>query len=284
MTVNHTPISIYIISGGAGASGEQLVHTVLAQFPENKVSVITAAHVRRTAQLEEIIFQAAKDNAIIVHTMIDAHLRNTLQQLAEKHQVVAIDLMGNLMTHLSEALGQEPVEKPGLYRQLNRDYFERVAAIDFTMAHDDGKNPNGWSQAEIVLTGVSRVGKTPLSMYLAVLGWKVANVPLVPTIPPPLELFHLDPKRVIGLTIDPTKLLMHRQQRQRRLGKLTGVSPYSDPVKLFEEVETADRIFARGGFSVIDVTDKPIEASADDVIKLITRHTEGKHKRSTGLP
>ena len=148
---------------------------------------------------------------------------------------------------------------------------------------DDGKNPEGWSEAEIVLTGVSRVGKTPLSMYLAVLGWKVANVPLVMGISPPLDLFHLNPNRVVGLTIDPTKLLMHRQQRQRRLGTL-GNSPYADPVKLFEEVEVADRIFARGGFLVLDVTDKPIEASADDVIKLITRHTEGKRKRSTGLP
>ena len=274
--------TIHIISGGAGASGEQLVHTVLAQFPENKVIVTTAGHVRRMKQLEDIVAQVVGTDAIIVHTMIDTRLRNALQQLAQARNIVAIDLMGDLMAHLSKVLEQEPAEKPGLYRQLHQDYFERVSAIDFTMAHDDGKNPKGWSNAEIVLTGVSRVGKTPLSMYLAVLGWKVANVPLVVGINPPLELFNLNSNRVVGLTIDPTKLLTHRQQRQKRLGTV-GASPYSDPVKLFEEVEAADRIFARGGFSVVDVTDKPIETSADDVIKLITRQTRGQNKRSSNI-
>ena len=151
------------------------------------------------------------------------------------------------------------------------------------MTHDDGKNPAGWLQADIVLTGVSRVGKTPLSMYLAVLGWKVANVPLVMQLPPPPELFQLDRHRVIGLTIDPGKLVSHRQQRQQRLG-VPGPSNYSNPVKLFEEVEAADQIFRRGRFAVLDVTDKPIETSADDVIKLITRRTEGKHKHNANIP
>lgn len=279
MTVAHNPISIYIISGGAGASGEQLVHTVLAQFPENNVLVITVAHVRRPEQIETIIPRVVAGNGIIVHTMIDIHLRARLQQLAEAHNIVSIDLMGDLMTYLANELGLEPVEKPGLYRQLHQDYFERVSAIDFTMAHDDGKNPKGWPQAEIVLTGVSRVGKTPLSMYLAVLGWKVANVPLVMDIEPPAELYNLNAGRVIGLTIDPAKLFTHRQQRQKRLGTV-GASAYADPVKLFEEVDAAAKIFKRGGFSVIDVTDKPIETSADDVIKLITRQTTGKIRRS----
>jgi regulator of PEP synthase PpsR (kinase-PPPase family) len=191
--------------------------------------------------------------------------------------------VGDLLLHLAKVLGQSPVEKPGLYRQLNQDYFERVSAIDFTMTHDDGKNPQNWSKAEIVLTGVSRVGKTPLSMYLAVLGWKVANVPLVMGLPPPTELFQLDRHRVIGLTIDPSKLLSHRRQRQKRLGTAR-TSPYSNPVKLFEEVEAADKIFKRGGFSVLDVTDKPIEASAEDIVKLISRRTKGKSARSTNLP
>ena len=151
------------------------------------------------------------------------------------------------------------------------------------MAHDDGKNQQSWSEAEIVLTGVSRVGKTPLSMYLAVLGWKVANVPLVMELPPPAKLFELDRRRVIGLTIDPDKLLAHRRQRQRCLGT-AGPSPYANAVKLFEEVETADKIFKQGGFSVLDVTDKPMETSAEDVIKLVTRHIKDKRKRSTGLP
>jgi regulator of PEP synthase PpsR (kinase-PPPase family) len=142
------------------------------------------------------------------------------------------------------------------------------------MAHDDGAHPQGWPQAEIVLVGVSRVGKTPLSMYLSVLGWKVANVPLVPelrqSLRSPPELFELDRRRVIGLSIEPGQLLAHRQQRQRRLGAL-GPSAYSDPGAIYEESEAARQIFARGRFSVIDVTDKPIETTADEIVERVTR-------------
>ncbi len=269
---------IYIVSGGSGASATQLVHTVLAQFPKAHVPVITTSHVRHNKQLEAVVSQAIATDGTIVYTLIDSHLRTTLMHLSNENNLVAIDLMGELLVRLSEVLDRGPVEQPGLYRQLNRDYFERVSAIDFAIAHDDGKSSQTWSKAEIVLAGVSRVGKTPLSMYLAVLGWKVANVPLVPEFPPPPKLFQLDRHRVIGLTIDPTKLLAHRRQRQRRLGT-TGPSAYAEPVKLFEEVETARRIFKQGGFSVLDITDKPMETSADEVVELITRRTKGNHKR-----
>jgi regulator of PEP synthase PpsR (kinase-PPPase family) len=150
------------------------------------------------------------------------------------------------------------------------------------MAMNDGKNQQQWPKAEIVLTGVSRVGKTPLSMYLSVQGWKVANVPLVLEVPPPQQLFELDRRRVFGLDIEPGQLLMHRQKRQQRLGA-PGPSAYTDPMKIFEEVEFARKVFKRGGFSIINVTDKPIETSADEVIKLITRRLNVKHESGVHL-
>ena len=202
--------------------------------------------------------------------MVDARLRRTLTQLAQDQDVVCIDLMGDLLSRLSEVLDQEPIGRPGLYRQLHHAYFERVAAIEFAMAHDDGQNRDGWPQAEIVLTGVSRVGKSPLSMYLSVLGWKVANVPLVKSISPPSELFQLDRRRVIGLSIEPGQLVIHRQQRQRRLGA-PGPSAYTDPAAINEELEAAQKVFQRGRFTVVDVTDKPIETSADEIIERVTR-------------
>jgi regulator of PEP synthase PpsR (kinase-PPPase family) len=271
---------IYIVSGGAGTSGEQLLHTVLVQFPEREVPVTTVAHVRRVEQIEDVVKQAATTGGSIVHTLVDTRLYHALQRMSQEHNVVTIDAMSDLLSHLSEVLDQEPLRQPGLYRKLHQDYFERVAAIEFSMAHDDGKNPQGWSQAEIVLVGLSRVGKTPLSMYLAVQGWKVVNVPLIMDITPPPELFRVDPGRVVGMKLEPRQILAHRQQRQRRLGTL-GPSPYADPLKIYDEVEAADRIFKQGGFSVLDVTNKPIEASADDVIRLITRQVQGKDKRST---
>jgi regulator of PEP synthase PpsR (kinase-PPPase family) len=266
---------IYIVSGGVGASGEQLVNTVLAQFPDSEVPVITVAHVRHLEQIEEVVSQAATSGGSVVHTLVDDHLRVTLTRLAQEWGVVSIDLMGGLLSRLSQVLGQQPAGQPGLYRQLHRAYFERVSAIEFAMAHDDGKDPGGWPQAEIVLVGVSRVGKTPLSMYLSVLGWKVANVPLVPGLPAPLGLFELNRRRVIGLNIEPGQLLVHRRQRQRRLGA-PGPSAYTDPTKIHEEVEAARRLFRRGGFAVINVTDKPIESSADEIIARVTRRLEAE--------
>ncbi|GAB4540811.1 MAG: pyruvate, water dikinase regulatory protein [Anaerolineae bacterium] len=264
------PPPIYLVSGGTGASGEQLVHTVLAQFPGHQVPVITVPRVQHAGQVADVVARAASDGGTIVHTMVDARLRLSLTRLAQQHGVACIDLMGDLLSRLTEVLGQQPIGRPGLYRQLHQAYFERVAAIEFAMTHDDGKNPQGWPQAEIVLVGVSRVGKTPLSMYLSVLGWKVANIPLVPGLPPPTSLFQLDRRRVVGLDIEPGQLVIHRQQRQRHLGA-PGPSAYTDPQSIYEELEAARRIFQQGGFTVVDVTDKPIETSADEIISRVTR-------------
>lgn len=261
---------IYIVTGGAGDSGKQLIDTILVQFPESNVPVIAAAYQRHREQIEDVVKKVAETGGIIAHTMVDTEMRNYLLQLTQENQIPSVDLMGPLIERISELIGQPPANNPGLYRRLHKDYFERVEAIEYSIKHDDGKNPAGWADANIVLTGISRVGKTPLSMYLAVHGWKVANVPLVFQLPAPKELFQLDRMRVIGLTIDPGQLVHHRQKRQRRLG--TGrQSPYADPLSIFEELEYAQKIFKRGRFSAIDVTDKPIESSADEIVELITR-------------
>jgi regulator of PEP synthase PpsR (kinase-PPPase family) len=261
---------IYVLSGGTGASAEQVVYTVLAQFQDSHVPVITVAHVHHEAQVEDAIAQAASSRGTIVHTMVHAKLRHMLSERAVAEGVVAIDLMGPLLEHLSAVLGEQPLEHPGLYRRLNQPYFDRVSAIDYALAHDDGQHSEGWPEAEIVLVGVSRVGKTPLSMYLSVLGWKVANVPLIPGIDPPATLFQLDPRRVIGLLMDPLRLVSHRRERQRRLGA-PGLEAYTNLGAVAEEMEAARHLCRSGGFTTIDVTDKPIEASAHDVTERITR-------------
>jgi regulator of PEP synthase PpsR (kinase-PPPase family) len=266
----NSALPIYVVSGGTGASGEQVVYTVLAQFPEARVLVITVPHVHHEAQVEDVVAQAAATGGTIVHTMVERGLRSALEQLAAARGVHALDLMGPLLDHLAAQLEREPLGHPGLYRRLNQAYFDRVAAIDYSMAHDDGKHPDGWADAEIVLVGVSRVGKTPLSMYLSVQGWKVANVPLIAEIDPPAALQQLDPRRVIGLTMDPVRLLFHRRERQRRMGA-PGLGRYTDPEAIVEEVAEARRFCRRRGFSVLDVTDKPIESSANEVTDLITR-------------
>ncbi len=263
---------IYVISGSMGTVGEQLARTVLSQFMIN-VPVKIVRRVHHLSRIKEVIEQAAQNRGIILHTIVNADMRQaTLDLIAEK-KVFAIDMVGPLIEHLNEVLGQEAIGQPGLYRQLHETYYRRIEAIGFTRAHDDGMNYQGWKEAEIVLVGVSRVGKTPLSLYLSMLGWKVANVPLVPGVPPRQELFELERQRVIGLKIDPTELLKHRQHRQKGLG-VRGKSDYNNPTKLYEEIEAARLVFRKGGFKVVDVTNKPIETSAGQIIMMVARHSK----------
>ena len=268
---------ILIVSGGAGMSGEQLVNTVLAQFPEQRVQVITIPNVRSESQIDAAIARAWADGATLVHTLVDAGLRSYLVSLAAACHVPAIDLMGPLLDRLEQALDCTPLGQPGLYRQLNRAYFDRVEAIDYTMAHDDGRSPETWRLAEIVLVGVSRAGKTPLSLYLSVLGWKVANVPVVPGLELAPELFQLDRQRVFGLTLDVPQLLAFRQQRQKSLG-VPAQSDYTNPEKLYEELEGALQLCKRNAFTIIQVGEKPIESTADEIIRLVNQRF-GTHSR-----
>lgn len=275
------PRRIYIVSGGNGASGEQLVQTILAQFPDHRLPVITVSQVRRLSQIKAVVDQAAASGSLIVHTLVETPLRDGLNRLAQAHNVPTLDLVSRLYGWVSDTLGQPPLEQPGLYHRLNQAYFERIAAIEFAMAHDDGKLAQEWPLAEIVLVGLSRVGKTPLSIYLSIQGWKVANVPLVPDVPPPASLFALDPRRVIGLQLDPGQLISYRQTRQRRL-RTTARSAYIDPTTIYEETQTAHQLFRRGGFAVIDVTDKPIESSANEIARLMARNFPAKIAANSG--
>lgn len=267
--------AIYVVSGGLGASGEQLAYTVLAQFPENRVPVILVSKVGGMEKIREVIDESVKNNGTIVHTMIDPDLRKGLIEEAKTKGAVEFDIIGPLLERMNRVLGKEPLNKPGLYRHQHQAYYERMEAIEFTRAQDDGQNPERWKEAEIVLAGVSRTGKTPLSMYLSFLGWKVANIPIVLGLPPRKELFDLEPGKAVGLTIEPGQLLIHRQHRQKRLGT-RGPSNYTDPEKVYEEVEYARLLFRKRGFYIVDVTDKPIETMADEVIEWVSRGEEVK--------
>ncbi len=261
--------SIFVVSGGTGFSGEQLLRTALAQFPTSEPVITVIAGIRHPEQLENVVAQAVAANGFIVHTLVDTVLRLTLERLARNRGVLAVDLIGALLAQLQVVLGQEPVGRPGMYREKCRETFERTEAIDYTLAHDDGRRPEDWRQADIVLVGVSRVGKTPISLYLASLGRKVANVPLVGGEPPP-ELFQLHRRRVVGLTIEPDQLLAHRRWRERRL-KVSLSGSYSNPLKLREELEAARRVFVQGGFAVVDITNKPVEVSAREILEAVGR-------------
>lgn len=274
------PPPVYVVSGGTGASGQQIVETVLAQFPTLQVPIIVRNHVRNLQQLEIAVKEAEAEGGTVVHTFVDSSLREAIQCLGRKHGVVMIDLMGPLLQQMALQGSAEPLGQAGLYRKLRKDYFDRVEAIDFAVSHDDGNGSVDISRADVVILGVSRCGKTPLSMYLAVHGWKVANIPIVKGIPLPGELSRIDQRRVIGLNIESSRLLEHRRKREERMGmgKVSMMS-YSGPPEVLEELEAARRIYREGGFHVVEVTDKPIEIIADEIIKFISHNLDNPQRQ-----
>jgi hypothetical protein len=263
-------LSVYVVSGGLGTGADRIVRATLAQFPNMDVPVHIIANVRAVEQIDAVLHDALRTNGLIVHTLVDTTLRNYLNNLAQQNNIIALDLQGTLLIHLTRLLQQEPIGEPGLYYRIREPYFKRIEAMEFAVDHDDGKRIDELHLAEIVLTGVSRVGKTPLSMYLSTLGWRIANVPLMREVTPPAQLFEIDPRRVVGLAIDPGQLVSFRQFRQQRLG-LSSQSTYAAAESLFEEVEFAKKLFRRGHFSILDITDRPIEESAEEVINRVTR-------------
>ncbi len=261
---------IYIVSGGSGDSGERVVDSVLVQYPGVEIPLIKRAHIHSKDQIESVVSEARKTTGIIVHTMVDKELRKDLNNVGKKNKVSTIDLMGDLFGRLDKVLGQKPVEQPGLYRKLHKNYFDRVDAIDFSLKHDDGKNYQDLHLADIVITGVSRTGKTPLSMYLAVMGWKVANVPITNDTIIPDEMTIIDRKRIIGLDIDIDQLLEYRRKREERMG-VGKASSYTNPRKVYDELEFSRELYKKHRFSKIVVTNKPIESSSNEIIEIITR-------------
>jgi regulator of PEP synthase PpsR (kinase-PPPase family) len=271
-------VPVYVVSGGAGSSGSWLVNTVAAQFPDADIAVETIAPVNSVDRIRGIAGKAKETGGIIVHTRVDTRLREEMQKIAAAESIPAVDLMGELLDTLARILGRRPVGRPGLYRSLNRQYFDRFDSINFALTHDDGLNAGDLDQAEIVIMGVSRAGKTPISMYLAMLGWKVANVPYVQGQTPPPELKKADRGRMIGLNVDAEHLVSYRKSRRRKLGMKDQVN-YTDLMRVFEEVEEAFDFYRRNGFTVIDVTDKPMETSADEILEIITARFGPKQDR-----
>ena len=260
---------IFVVSGGKGMAGNTLVRSVLIQFPDNKIPLIVIPNVDSMEKVTDAVTRAKDTCGVIVHTMVDPLIREILLSVCDSSGVQHFDLVGGLSDYISQLLQREPISKPGLYRLRNIQYFSRVEAIEFTMKHDDGLNVEKIPRADIILTGVSRTGKTPLSIYMGMFGWKVANVPLVPGIDPPPELFIADPRRVFGLTTTPHYLIAQRNNRVKQLG-LQADDNYITPRKVREELDYANRLFKRGGFKVFNITNKPIESTANEILTLLT--------------
>jgi regulator of PEP synthase PpsR (kinase-PPPase family) len=269
---------IYIVSGGKGLTGNSMVHSLLIQYPNNNVPVNIVPNIHEETQLVKLVEKAKNEDGLIAHTLVNRELRNFLKKLCAEKGVKNIDYMGELADYLDEKLDIPSVQSPGLYRELNQQYFDRIEAIEFTLNHDDGLQPQKLHKAEIILAGVSRSGKTPLSVYLAMYGWKVANIPLVNGIDPPKELFEVDPQRVFGLSISAGQLISHRMKRLISIDN-TDNTNYVDERMVMNEIRNAHFIFEKGGFTILNVSNKPVETTANEILNMMANRFEYRGRR-----
>ncbi len=258
---------IFVLSDSTGNTAEKVVRAALLQFESAGTRVQIWPRLRSIGEIAEVVTLAAQQHALIVHTLVNAELREYLVAMSAHHNINAVDLLGSLLSAMSDFFESPARQTPGPTYVLDDAYFRRVEAMEFSVKADDGQFPTMINRADIVLVGVSRTSKTPVSAYLAGQGYKVANVPLVNGIEPPPELFALPPGRVFALTIDPDKLYDIRQRRLEYLGA-PGRGDYADRDKVFDEVRWALTLFRRStGWPVIDVTSLAVEETATEILK-----------------
>lgn len=258
---------VYVVSDATGATARRVVEAALAQFSGAPVIVEQVPGVVEVKEVKRLVKQVAKERGTIVHTLAVPELRQVMLTEGRRRHVVTVDLMGPLVGRLSETLELSPLAKPGLLRQLDKSYFERIGAIDFAVRHDDGRNSDDLPDAELVLVGVSRTSKTPISIYLAYRGWRVANVPIVADLEPPPVLSQVEHRRIIALTIQLERLVKLRQARATRMTR--GISlNYASKAHVEKDLDWAELILRRERWARVDVTNRSIEECAAEIIDL----------------
>ena len=262
--------TILLVSDGTGSTCSHVVNAALVQFEKPDVRMIRRANVRTAIDARAAVEQAVNDHAIIFYTLIAEDVREALHEAATKHFVPTVDLLGPVLSSLAGVLKTSPHCDPNLLYELERQHIDRIDAVDFTLAHDDGLRVWELSQADVVLVGVSRVSKSATCFVLACRGIRAANVPLVPGIQPPAELFALDAKKVVGLTAGVYRLQTIRQARVRsmRMGELDS---YVDVREIAKEIRYANGLMEKHGWRSVDVSFKAVEEVAKEVLRLIGR-------------
>lgn len=261
---------IYIISDATGRTAEKTTQAALSQFSTTKAVFIRRHHIRTEAQIKEVLAEAKAKRGLIIYTFVLESLRIQMREGALSSGLLAVDLLGPLLTTMSHFLNTPPGAEPGRLHRIDNDYFSRVEAVQFSVKHDDAQNLQGIDQADIVLVGPSRTAKTPLSIYLAQFGYKVANVPIILDLPPPKELLRVNPDRVVGLVIDPHRLQEIREARVKKLNQT--ISGYADLAVIGRELNYCRELYRQHPrWGVIDVTGRAVEEVANDVITRVRR-------------
>jgi [pyruvate, water dikinase]-phosphate phosphotransferase / [pyruvate, water dikinase] kinase len=265
-------VELHIVSDSTGETAARLVAALEAQFPEQPFEEVRHPQIETLDDLRLAVSRAKGRPAVMVYTLVDRGLRETMRSLCRSARLHYCDLLGHPIESIAKVSGMAAKMKPGARPPLNSAYFKRMEAIEFAVKYDDGVG-NGLHDADVVLVGVSRTSKTPLSIYLGYLGHKAANVPVVQGIKPPEELFSIDALKVVGLTIDAERLAEIRSARVRGMGGEN--RQYSGLIEIYDELEQAAALHRRLGCPVIDVTGLSIEETAHRVVRLVDRRRQG---------
>ena len=267
-------VHVFVVSDALGETAEGVARAALAQFEGVPCRVRRLSHVdHEAALLGSLRVIEAAPQPVVVYTMVLDGLRAQMARELSRRGIPAVDVLGPVLGAIEEVAGRRAVHTPGSIHRLDEGYFKRVEAVEFAVRYDDGKDPRGLALADVVLLGVSRTSKTPLSMYLAHHRVKVANVPLVPEAPIPDELLRISRDRLVGLTIDPESLRDIRRTRLETIGLPEG-APYASLERIERELDYAWDVFRRLGCRVVDVSRRAVEETAERVMRLVPRSAD----------
>ncbi|MGI6451641.1 MAG: pyruvate, water dikinase regulatory protein [Desulfitobacteriia bacterium] len=259
---------IYVISDALGETAEFVSRAAAAQFNGIKTKIRRVPYVQEETHIDDILEEAVEEQAILAYTLVVKDLRLYIERRAKEKKLVTIDILSPLISAIAEKTGSQPRNVPNIIHRLDEQYFRKIEAVEFAVKYDDGKDPRGALYADVVLIGVSRTSKTPLSMYLAHKGIKTANIPIVPEVTPPRELFVIPPKKIFGLVLDPNKLNQIRSERLKTLG-LGASADYANLNRIMQELDYAEQVMKKIGCLTIDTTTRAVEETASIIMQKI---------------
>lgn len=270
--------TIHVISDSVGLTAQAMARAASAQFGVTNPCIEVLPNVRTFDEVKTFLIEHGRlherstgsNRMLVFYTLVDGDLRRKLTEyMATCDNIVAVDLMTNAINAIAELSGKVPSKKPGGLHVADQHYFRRIEAIEFTIAHDDGRNPQEMDEADIVLLGVSRSSKTPTSIYLAQQGYKVSNIPLDPSTEPPREVFEVDRTRLFGLMTTPDVLV---GIRQRRLGNASVVAAkYADPEYVYQDLDKARALMRQLGCIVVHTENRAVEETAQEILRYYER-------------
>ncbi|GEK89053.1 pyruvate, water dikinase regulatory protein [Alkalibacterium putridalgicola] len=267
----HSSLTIMVLSDSVGGTASNVVHAALAQFPDVDYELKNFPFIREEDQLTVVLEKAKRFNAVVLHTFVDPILVETIETFCTEHDIKCIDVLNPLLSEVTARTNTMPQHKPGAKHKLDDKYFNRISALEFAVQYDDGKDPRGFLEADIVILGISRTSKTPLSIYMANQGYKVANLPLMPESRLPDEIWSVDPNRMVGLTNEEEMLSNIRRERMISYG-MDPETPYSSKERIRKEIKYAEELYKKLNCQIINVSSKSIEETSAIIIDSLNNH------------